>query len=328
MLSIIWSALLLTYCNENADINVYINENENSCDTCSIDSSVIADSRIIEYFDSIVDASINKEISSFSSINIGLVKNSNIIVTNSYGESNLNEPGVYASVSKPVTAVIVLKFLQEGLIKSLDDNIWEYSDYYIDCMPEEYSDSPLTIRHLLMHQSGLIHSRDETWVDGKLNLLFEPGTGYNYTTGGYAILGDVLAGAKGQDYEEILKEYIAEPIGATSFTTWEWWSAPGAGIYSTISEMAEFTVGLFENIYLDPNTFNMMFSPECMGWMCTYNFNGDIILYHPGSNGNEKAYIGINPRTKNSVVIQAKGGSLGIISGLTFNLLDALDRKS
>jgi len=84
---------------------------------------------------------------------IGIVYNGNVVFTKSYIDKNINKPGEWASISKPATALIVMKLVGEGYIKSIDDNIWAYSSKYINCMPQQYINSKLTIKHLLMHKS-------------------------------------------------------------------------------------------------------------------------------------------------------------------------------
>jgi hypothetical protein len=66
-----------------------------------------------------------------------------------------------------------------------------YSGKYRDAMPDEYMDTPVTLRHLLSHTSGIPH-HDQIWKSGKFNLQFRPGSQTLYSTRGYGILGKVL----------------------------------------------------------------------------------------------------------------------------------------
>src|SRR4029453_18219340 len=47
-----------------------------------------------------------------------------------------------------------------------------------------------------------------------LPLLFEPGARESYSSGGYTLLAAVLERASGKDYDALLQEYVARPVGA------------------------------------------------------------------------------------------------------------------
>ena len=139
-----------------------------------------------------IDSRVNQILSNYVYIKIALVRDSKIVLSKVYGASDLDKTGVYCSVSKPVTAMIVMQLVEEGKIKSIEDNIRDYSSKYRDSMLEEYKNSSLKFKHLLTHSSGIPHNNESTWNGNKLNLKFEPGSQFLYSTPGYGVTGDIF----------------------------------------------------------------------------------------------------------------------------------------
>ena len=135
-----------------------------------------------------------------------------------------------ASMTKSFTALSILKLRDEGRL-SLDDPAERY-------VPElrglEYStaDSPkITIRHLLSHSEGF--PEDNPWGDRQLartdaemsemmrrGIPFStaPGTAYEYSNFGFAILGRIVANVSAQPYATYVSENILLPLGLDSTT--------------------------------------------------------------------------------------------------------------
>lgn len=148
----------------------------------------------------------------------------------SYGMANLEESEAITtetvfrigSITKQFTAIGIMMLIEEGKL-SLDDTV---SKYY----PDEFSNkSPITIKHLLSHTSGIkdlsrirairplmsVNSKPETIIkiisDEDLN--FNPGTKYDYSNSGYVVLGGILEKVSGQSYKRFLTTRIFEPLG-------------------------------------------------------------------------------------------------------------------
>lgn len=126
-----------------------------------------------------------------------------------------------ASVSKPFTAVAVMQLVEQGRM-DLDAPV----EKYVPSFPKKQW--PVTIRHLLCHQSGIRHYRDGAEVNSTRHytdlieplrifqndpLLFEPGTRFSYTTYGYNLLGAAVEGASGMKFLDYLRRHIFEPAG-------------------------------------------------------------------------------------------------------------------
>ncbi|WP_422080844.1 serine hydrolase domain-containing protein [Ulvibacterium sp.] len=150
-----------------------------------------------------------------------------IIYQNAFGESNM-EWGTQntittkyqiGSVTKPFTAIMVLKAVEDGLL----DLNGKITDYLTD-FPKIQGDR-ITIHHLLSHTSGLIDFPDIQGFEWNLERLghsqemmlayfkdeelkFEPGTEFRYSNLGYYLLTIILENVKGLEFREILQTEI------------------------------------------------------------------------------------------------------------------------
>jgi CubicO group peptidase (beta-lactamase class C family) len=109
-----------------------------------------------------------------------------------------------ASISKPFTALAVLKLREAGRL-SLDDSLARY-------LPESPNAARVTLRQLLTHTSGL---PDFVPFDQAMSgpLDFEPGDRLNYSNIGYSALGRVIEKVSGRSYEDYLRVAILDPLG-------------------------------------------------------------------------------------------------------------------
>lgn len=135
-----------------------------------------------------------------------------------------------ASMTKSFTAMAILQLRDEGKL-SLDDPAERY-------VPElaklryPTTDSPkITIRHLLSHSAGF--PEDNPWGDRQLAATNDemarmlrggvpfstaPGTNYEYSNYGFAILGRIVAKVSGMPYPRYITERVLKPLGMSSTT--------------------------------------------------------------------------------------------------------------
>lgn len=151
------------------------------------------------------------------------------------------------SIQKVFVAVSILQLYEEGLI-GLDDDVNMHMAFSI--RHPEYPDTPITIRMLLSHRSGLDGTLPSEfaydWVDDnptewtrsfpedlvdipleewlEMNLdkdgslyspshwVREPGTGYSYSNNGYKILMCILERVMGQSIQDYMEENIFTPL--------------------------------------------------------------------------------------------------------------------
>ncbi|WP_263351301.1 serine hydrolase [Acidicapsa acidisoli] len=141
-----------------------------------------------------------------------------------------------ASMSKPVTAMAILRLVQEGKI-DLDVDVNTYLKAWKISANEYTKDHPVTVRELLSHTSGIgTHNgmiyNPATGVPSILEILngkppattppvrveWEPGTKYAYANGGYLILELLISELTGKPFAEAMKELVLTPIGMNNST--------------------------------------------------------------------------------------------------------------
>ena len=159
------------------------------------------------------------------------------VVSKAYGLANVEErvPATahtnyrLASVTKQFTAASILLLAESGRL-TLDDPIRKW----LPSLPE--AAAPMTIRHLLMHTSGLIdyeeampdgltaqlHDADVLSILEKQNrTYFEPGSKYLYSNSGYSLLATIVERASGQRFPAFLREHIFQPLGMSGTVAFE-----------------------------------------------------------------------------------------------------------
>jgi CubicO group peptidase (beta-lactamase class C family) len=135
-----------------------------------------------------------------------------------------------ASMTKSFTAMSILKLRDEGKL-SLDDPVSKYIPELAN-LPYPTADSPvLNIRHLLTHSEGFpednpwgdrqLAQPDKTlreWLRTGIPFSTSPGTAFEYSNYGFAILGQIVAKASGRPYEDYVRDNILRPLGMTAST--------------------------------------------------------------------------------------------------------------
>jgi CubicO group peptidase (beta-lactamase class C family) len=165
---------------------------------------------------------------------VGVVQNGRFIYQRGYGMANLdydipNAPEmVYyvGSVSKQFTAAAVALLVLDGKV-SLDDDIRKY-------FPEmpDYG-SPITVRHLVHHTSGIrdvygimgiaglrmedVFSDSEAvaLIARQRSLNFKPGEAHLYSNSGYFLMAQLVRRVTGQSLREFADERMFRPLGMT-----------------------------------------------------------------------------------------------------------------
>lgn len=163
--------------------------------------------------------------------NVLIAKKGKIIYQNTFGwadylhKDSLKITSTFelASVSKPLTALGVLKLVEEEKLR-LDQTV---NDFFPDF---PYPD--ITIQMLLSHRSGLpnyIYFSEEAWKDrtkamsnmDAMDLLTEhkpmrygaPNGRFHYNNSNYMVLASIVEKVTGQDFAVYMKESIFNPAG-------------------------------------------------------------------------------------------------------------------
>lgn len=127
-----------------------------------------------------------------------------------------------ASIAKPITAVAAMTLVESGKLQ-LDVPVQTY------CAPFPQKQWPITTRELLAHTSGIRHYNPgemestrhyQLLSDGFAifagdPLLFRPGTGYQYSTYGYTVVGCAIEGAAAMRFQDYVAQHVLAPAGMT-----------------------------------------------------------------------------------------------------------------
>lgn len=136
-----------------------------------------------------------------------------------------------ASISKPVTALAVLKLVGQGKL-CLDDDVNErLTSWHIPDSPLA-KDRPVTLRRLLSHTAGLTvhgfagYNADSPCpsliqvLDGAppanskaIRLDVKPGYMFRYSGGGYCVTQQLVIDTTGMTYPDFMKSQILDPLG-------------------------------------------------------------------------------------------------------------------
>lgn len=249
-----------------------------------------------------------------------------------------------ASVTKQFTAAAILLLAEDGRLQ-LDDRVRSW----FPSLPE--AADAVTIRHLLTHTSGLIDYEDvmpagltvplrDTDVlrllEPQNRTYFAPGTGYQYSNSGYALLALLVERASGRSFASFLRTRIFQPLGMQNSVAREegvstvahraFGHSPAdgswkrtdqsltsavlgdGGIYSSIDDLAKWDAALYDQRLLRAESLRLAFTPATptdkadvqygFGWRIT----GDT-LWHSGETIGFRNVIVRNPKRRLTVVI-------------------------
>jgi CubicO group peptidase (beta-lactamase class C family) len=140
---------------------------------------------------------------------------------------------LWFSMTKIVTATAVMQLAEQGSL-DLDAAVTEYfAPFAVVRQP-----TPVSLRHLLSHSSGLANPVPIRWVHpagapppdqrafverllaGHPRLRFRPGDRAAYSNLGYLVLGEVIAQVTGGSYIDYVRARVLSPLGMahTGFT--------------------------------------------------------------------------------------------------------------
>lgn len=160
-----------------------------------------------------------------------IIKDDHIVFENHYNQEKRREKTFlgYGTSSLAVAAIGIL--LEEGLIESLSDSIYQYLPEYASSFPENSIKRNITFIHLLTHRSGFswndgILSRtspdndvnrmksQNDWTAFVINKPMEalPGTRFNFNSASALIIGRVVESVTGKNYDDFVNERIFKPL--------------------------------------------------------------------------------------------------------------------
>ncbi|HJP85399.1 MAG TPA: serine hydrolase, partial [Gemmatimonadaceae bacterium] len=218
-----------------------------------------------------------------------------------------------ASLSKPVVAYATLKLVDAGRL-DLDKPLVNYASY-----PELGADArgqTVTARMVLSHTTGLQNERHGP--TDSLRFSFDPGTRFQYSGEGYALLGKAIEAITGQSLAAAIDSLVFNPLGMTR-SSFVWASrfaddaAIGRGpfgetrqptrptvarapssLQTTAVDYARFLAAVVDTVGLHPLTWQLMMTPAVeaapnVSWGLGWAIEKDSLDYriaHHGDNSN------------------------------------------
>lgn len=267
------------------------------------------------------------------------------------------------SISKPFTAVMVLKAANEGRL-SLNDNI---AKYFPDA--QITNAEQITINHLLYHRSGLVDIVNDKPYEYLTYYLtpqtrqqilervaaagtnFASDSTFRYCNTGYNLLGYILEDVYGKPYAEVVDELIVKPLDlrhtrfseavnpqrgdARSYALLDHWQvqpetdasvALGAGaMASTPADLAKFGKALFDGIFGDNLREQMKELNEGIGrGLFTFSHNGHSGYGHSGAIDGFRSQLEVFDNL--TIAVCSNGADIDL-NKITLAILDAVDGK-
>ena len=171
-------------------------------------------------------------------VSIAAIRNGAIDWAGAYGVSSLDGAPVNpetlfgaASISKPVTALGVLKLVEEGKI-DLDAEVNRYLKRWKIPDNQFTENKKVTVRELLNHTSGIGTHNGEVYdpsspvptllqlLDGEkpartppVRVEVVPGTKFAYSNGGYLVLELLIEDVSGEPFAPYMKRTVLDPVG-------------------------------------------------------------------------------------------------------------------
>ena len=260
-----------------------------------------------------------------------------------------------ASGTKPLTGLLLAQLVAEGKI--------HYADPVAECAAGEisafcYEGTPVTVMHLLTHYSGLpVTANDFSKFLAEYKLARKPGSRFEYSTVGYAVLGKILAEKSGYgDYEKALEAKVLHPLAMSSTVffvdkgTEERYAgnlagvprqgggvnSASGGLLSSANDLLKFLAaniepekhtGLAEALRTTQQIDTLKSFPGssvARGWHVIGGFG---FYWHSGVSSDSRALMTFNPGAKSGVVILTNTGlppSDSRIEQAGFGILGAL----
>lgn len=198
-----------------------------------------------------------------------------VVYRKAHGGGTTDERVLLASVSKPLSASVIMALVDQGKL-DLEDTVEKYLPEFKGIRVEgsETPARPMTIRHVLSHMAGfggnkgitpekmgLIRNFSQTLEEAvkgaaHYELIHEPGAKWTYSGLGYNVVGRVAEAALGdQSFEKVAQDALFRPLGMNDTTFAPTPERPfilvGGSLQSTLDDMA-----VFGQMHLNDGLYN------------------------------------------------------------------------
>jgi CubicO group peptidase (beta-lactamase class C family) len=259
-----------------------------------------------------------------------VVKGGNVLLKKGYGYKDyankkvIDPNGIFqiGSITKQFTSTVILRLYEQGKL--------DVKDKLIKYIPDFPRGNEITLENLLTHTSGiynytndnkfmniesLLHVELERMISMMKSkpLEFQPGTKFSYSNSNYILLGYIIQKVTGKPYEQVVHEYIFNPLGMThsgfdfknlkdtnkvvgylAFDKSLQVIAPivdssasfaAGAMYSTLDDLYKWDRGLYGNKVVSQSSLEKAYTPKLnkygYGWFID-SIKGKRILTHNG----------------------------------------------
>jgi len=147
-----------------------------------------------------------------------------------------------ASLSKPFTATLILKLIEEGTLNAADG----LAKFFPTAKNTNLK--KVTIHHLLTHTSGMKEfiTKEHVFEENDLHNIefnFDPGSDFEYSNSGYILLKKIAEISSGKTYTDLISQLIFTPLQMTS-----------SGVARNIKTITDLAVGYKDATQNKPDT--------------------------------------------------------------------------
>jgi CubicO group peptidase (beta-lactamase class C family) len=261
-----------------------------------------------------------------------LARNGQVLFSKAYGMADresgrpntLDTPINLGSMNKMFTGLAISQLVAQGKLQ-YTDTVGQYLPDY----PNEQVRDEVTIHQLLTHTSGLGSYWNAAYAESKNSLrstrdfarlfwdeplLFEPGTGDEYSNAGPVVLGLIIEAITGQDYYDYIRQNVyvpAEMVHSDHYDKYENISgkatgyfavteggeeisnfddlgrigSPAGGGYASANDLLKFAAHLYDGTLIDPDYRELMTTMKTPGGYAYLYLDGRV---------NGRRYVGHN----------------------------------
>ncbi len=287
-----------------------------------------------------------------------------------YGVLEIGKPTVVdtatlfqaASISKPVSAVVALRMVDLGMLALDEDVNLKLTSWRVPTNSSTQN-KPVTLRWLLSHSAGLtMHGVPEFWLGDKLpalvqildgnwkgatgsvRVVYEPGTRFQYSGGGYIVLQVLMTDVSHRTFDSLANEFVLQPAGMVSSTFEQplpsrlhsraavghfadgtplrgsWHTLPeqaAGGLWTTPRDLASFMIEVWRSYH---GKSNMLLSRDLARQMLTRQIGdfglglalpsaGVFRFQHSGGNAGYRCFMVLSVESPDGVVIMTNSDS-------------------
>lgn len=306
---------------------------------------------------------------------VALIRDGEVVVARGYGRADAAaevpvtpETGFnVGSISKTVAAWGVMRLVESGAVE-LDAPVSRYLTRWR--LPDsEFDPDGVTPRRLMSHTAGLSLSGYPGWGpddtlptleaslsgatngSGDVRLVYEPGTAWRYSGGGYTVLQLLVEEVSGRAFADYMREEVLRPLGmsysdfdvgsevlAGSSLAFDDFAEPtpgprftataAAGLHTTVEELARFAVAALEGPdgerpgrgVVSAETVALMTAPAPasdgdygLGYGVSRPVDDLLLVGHNGANRGWHAAMWIVPGTGDGLVVVTNGSNGGAV---------------